>query len=251
VDNDFVGRCPVDNRLQSTVSAARQSCATVVEMDEPSGSQSTGMGPTPSGPSFVPWARAPGDTPPIGPPPPDRGARPTARQTSRLPTVISVAAILLVAVVVAAASLVAHFADSQVRAPVSSKQPIPQGAAQGDRIEFTTSEGSGQLILLRHSWLSSGQVPPTSGSYLSIEVELVCTAGAVDYDPFNFQVFDQTGRLFETALEGAGTAMLESGTLYPGERVRGTIAFDMPHSEATLLMSDDSNQTVTALKVPD
>jgi hypothetical protein len=44
---------------------------------------------------------------------------------------------------------------------------------------------------------------------------------------------------------------LESGTLYPGDRVRGTIAFDMPHSEATLLMSDDSNQTVTALKVPD
>jgi len=25
----------------------------------------------------------------------------------------------------------------------------------------------------------------------------------------------------------------------------------MPRSEATLLMSDDSNQTVTALKVPD
>jgi hypothetical protein len=25
----------------------------------------------------------------------------------------------------------------------------------------------------------------------------------------------------------------------------------MPHSEATLLMSDDTNQTVTALKVPD
>jgi hypothetical protein len=29
------------------------------------------------------------------------------------------------------------------------------------------------------------------------------------------------------------------------------VAFDMPRSEATLLMSDDSNQTVTALKVPD
>ena len=45
--------------------------------------------------------------------------------------------------------------------------------------------------------------------------------------------------------------MLEAGTLRPGGRVRGTIAFDMPHSEATLLMSDDANQTVTALKVPD
>ncbi len=209
------------------------------------------MGPTPSGPSFVPWAPAPGATRPIGPPLPDRSARSMARPTSRLPTVISLAVIFLVAVVVAAASLVAHFADTQVGAPVGRKQPISQITAQGDRSEFTTSEGSGQLILLRHFWLSSGQVPPTSGSYLRVEVELTCTAGAVDYDPYNFQVFDQTGRLFETAIEGAGDAMLESGTLYPGERVRGTIAFDMPHSEATLLMSDDSNQTITALKVPD
>jgi hypothetical protein len=174
-----------------------------------------------------------------------------AKPTSRLPTVISAAVILLVAVVVAAASLEAYFADTQVRAPVSSKQPIPQITAQGDRIEFTTSEGTGQLILLSHTWLSSGQVPPSSGSYLRVEVELTCIAGAVDFDPYNFQVFDQTGRLFETAIDGAGDAMLESGTLYPGDRVRGTIAFDMPHSEATLLMSDDSNQTVTALKVPD
>jgi hypothetical protein len=174
-----------------------------------------------------------------------------AKPTSRLPTVISVAVIFLVAVVVAAASLVANVADTQVRAPASSEEPIPQIAAQGDRIEFTTSEGSGQLILLSHTWLSNGQVPPSSGSYLRVEVELTCITGAVDFDPYNFQIFDQTGRLFETAIDGAGDAMLESGTLYPGDRVRGTIAFDMPHSEATLLMSDDSNQTVTALKVPD
>jgi len=221
------------------------------EMDEPSGSESTGMGPTPSGPSFVPWAPAPGDTPPIGPPLPPRTAGSLARRATKLPTVITLAVILLVATIVAVASLVANSADTHVRAPVASKQPVPQTTAQGDRIEFTTSAGSGQLVLLRHLWLSSGQVPPTSGSYLRVEVELTCTAGSVDYDPYNFQVFDQTGRLFETAIEGAGDAMLDAGTLHAGERVRGTIAFDMPHSEATLLMSDDSNQTVTALKVPD
>jgi hypothetical protein len=251
VDNYLSRAVPVDNRRNAQSRQRGNPALPWSEMEEPRGSESTGMGPTPSGPSFVPWAPSPGETPPIGPRPLGRSARSMARQTSRLPTVISVAVILLVALVVAAASLVAHFADTQVRAPVSSKQPIPQIAAQGDRIEFTTSEGSGQLILLRRSWLSGGQVPPTSGSYLRIEVELTCTEGAVDYDPFNFQVFDQTGQLFETALEGAGAAMLESGTLYPGERVRGTIAFDMPHSEATLLMSDDSNHTVTALKVPD
>jgi hypothetical protein len=220
-------------------------------MDEPSGSESTGMGPTPSGPSFVPWASAPGDTPPNEPPLPSRPAGSLAKRASRFPTVITVAVILLVVTVVAVASLVANSADTHVRAPIASKQPITRSTTQGDRIEFTTSEGTGQLVLLRHSWLSTGQVPPISGSYLRVEVELTCTAGSVDYDPYNFQVFDQTGRLFETAIEGAGDSMLETGTLQPGERVRGTIAFDMPHSEATLLMSDDSNQTVTALKVPD
>jgi FlaG/FlaF family flagellin (archaellin) len=262
VDNESADRCccgqlggqrsvQLFSLAYRPVSADRQSCATVVEMDEPSGSESTGMGPTPSGPSFVPWAPAPGETPPIKPPLPARSAKSMAKPTRRLPTVITVAVILVVAVIVTAASLVAHFADTQVRAPVARKQPIPQVTAQSDRIEFTTSEGSGQLVLLRHSWLTTGQVPPTSGSYLRVEVELTCTGGSVDYDPYNFQVFDQTGRLFETAIEGAGDSMLDTGTLRPGERVRGTIAFDMPHSEATLLMSDDANQTVTALKVPD
>jgi hypothetical protein len=220
-------------------------------MDEPSGSESTGMGPTPSGPSFVPWAPAPGDTPPIKPPLPPRTTGSTPWRASRLPTVITIAVIFLVAAVVAVASLVANFGDTHVAAPATTTQPVPQTTAQGDRIEFTTSEGTGQLVLLTHSWVSTGQEPPTSGSYLRVEVELTCTAGSVDYDPYNFQVFDQTGRLFETAIEGAGGMMLDTGTLYAGERVRGTIAFDMPHSEATLLMSDDANQTVTALKVPD
>jgi hypothetical protein len=242
---------PVDNWLQGASRQRANPALRWSEMDEPSGSENTGMGPTPSGPSFLPWAPAPGDTPPIRPPLPPRTAGSLARRATRLPIVITLAVIFLVATIVAVASLAANFADTHVRAPVASRQPVPQTTAQGDRIEFTTSAGSGQLVLLRHSWLSSGQVPPTSGSYLRVEVELTCTAGSVDYDPYNFQVFDQTGRLFETAIEGAGDSMLETGTLHAGERVRGTIAFDMPHSEATLLMSDDANQTVTALKVPD
>jgi hypothetical protein len=222
------------------------------EMDEPNGSESTGMGPTPSGPSFVPWAPAPDATPPDGPyPSAPRPVALSAAPASRIPAIITAAAICVVAAVVAIASYVAHFADTHVSPPVVSRQPVPDLSAQGDRIEFTTSDGSGQLILLSHSWVTDGQVQPTSGSYLRVEVELICDSGLVDYDPYNFQVFDQTGRLFETAIEGAGDAMLESGTLRTGERVRGTIAFDMPRSEATLLMSDNTNQTITALKVPD
>src|SRR6187549_2511553 len=106
-------------------SAGSESCATVVEMDEPSGSESTGMGPTPSGPSFVPWAPGPGDTPPIKPSAaPALPARSVAKRISRRANFISAGVILLVAIVVAAASFVAHFSDTHVSAPLRSKQPL-------------------------------------------------------------------------------------------------------------------------------
>jgi Domain of unknown function (DUF4352) len=80
---------------------------------------------------------------------------------------------------------------------------------------------------------------------------LVCTSGEVDYDPYHFQAFDRSGQLFEMAVEGAGGNPLSVGTLEQGERIRGTVAFDIPRGDVTLLMSDDSDRTVTALKVPD
>src|SRR5215218_1181747 len=133
-------------------------------MDEPSGSESTGMGPTPSGPSFVPWAPAPGATPPIKPyAAPAPSSRSAMQRASRRANLITAGIILLVGIVVAAASFVAPVADTHVSAPVVSKQPVPQISAQGDRIDFSTSEGSGQLILLRHSWVTYGQTPPISG----------------------------------------------------------------------------------------
>jgi hypothetical protein len=51
------------------------------------------------------------------PPLPAHNARSMAKPASRLPTVITATVIFVVAVVVAAASLVAHFADTQVAAP--------------------------------------------------------------------------------------------------------------------------------------
>jgi hypothetical protein len=161
-----------------------------------------------------------------------------------------------VAAVVGAASLVARYADTHIAAPIptAAQVPLPN---RDDQIDFTSSTGSGKLIMISRSWISGSALDPktgqpSTGSYLRVEVELICASGTVDYDPYNFQAFDQGGRLFELAVEGAGRSpLLESGTLHAGERVRGTLAFDMPHGEATLLMSDESDQTVTALRVPD
>jgi hypothetical protein len=207
-----------------------------------------GMGSVPRGPSFVPWTPAEPtprqlplsgiDRPSLGPP------------KSRRPAVISVLAIVVVAVVVATASLVAYWSDTHVAAP-PRPEIRPSLTSPTDRIDFVSDEGSGQLILRTRSWVSDGVAPPEFGSYLRVEVELVCTSGEVDYDPYHFQAFDRSGQLFEMERNGAAGRELGVGTLRAGERIRGTIAFDMPRGEVTLLMSDDSERTVTALKVPD
>jgi hypothetical protein len=208
-----------------------------------------GMGAEPHGPSFVPWTPVERSEP--GPPriayrPPDIAPRRT-----RVPTVVSILAIALVAVVVAVASLVARRADTVVSPPPPAPVSPPSVSVTEDRIDFISADGTGQLVLLGRSWVTDGLVPPTSGSYLRIEVELICVTGRVDYDPYHFQAFDQAGHVFEMAVEGAEGRVLDVGTLIAGERVRGVIAFDMPRGDTTLIMSDDSNQTVTALRVPD
>ena len=228
-------------------------------MDEPGErTQADGMGPVPSGPSFLPWypAAGPGPRsavpgPPLGPSPGGRSRPPGGPPPGRLGAVLTVVAVGVVALVVAVASLVARYADTHIAAPAVTSPPSASAAASEDRIQFTTTKGTGELIMLTREWISDGAGPPASGSYLRIEVELVCSSGRVDYDPYNFQVFDRSGDLFELAVDGAGSALLDVGTLRSGERVRGTVAFDLPRGEATLLMSDDSDQTVTALRVPD
>jgi hypothetical protein len=217
-------------------------------MAEPEDDRS-GMGSAPRGPSFLPSVPTPDPAALVtpgrsihpGPPRPPRSLR---------PTVISVLVIAFVAVVVAGASLFAYWGDTHVSAP-GRTPTAPVYTSPPDRIDFVSAKGSGQLIMRTRSWVSEGSVPPLYGSYLRVEVELICTAGEVDYDPYLFQAFDKSGQLFEMAAEGTGGPVLSVGTLGPGERVRGTIAFDMPRGEVTLLMSDDSENTVTALRVPD
>ena len=208
----------------------------------------SGMGSVPRGPSFLPWTASEPVSQQL--PVPDSDKPDLGPRQSRWPAVISVLAIVLVAAVVAGASLVAYWNDAHVAAP-PRLEAHPSLTSPTDRIDFVSDQGTGQLIMRMRSWVSDGRVPPVSGSYLRVEVELVCTSGEVDYDPYHFQAFDRSGQLFEMAVEGTAGRMLAVGTLRAGERIRGTVAFDMPRGDVTLLMSDDSEHTVTALKVPD
>ncbi len=207
------------------------------------------MGSTPSGPSFAPGSVQPLWSEPIRPAAAQRPDPATyTAPRSRLPAVVTVLAIGLVAGVVAIASLLAHRADQVVTAaPAPSLTSSPVVTTTKDSIEFTTPTGEGRLTILGHRWQEAQNDP---GSALQVQVRIECTGGEVNYDPFDFQTFDANGSLFDLAAEEVRGPILGVGLLRPGEETTGLVAFVMPRGEVTLLMSD-SAASVTALKIPD
>jgi hypothetical protein len=208
-----------------------------------------GMGANPSGPEFLPAG-----PPPPQPPPslvPTGAWRAETAPHRRWPGVLSVSLIVVVALVVLVATAVARYRDTHVAAPA----PVTAPSIQADppsrgQIEFTTPEGTGRLVLLSRSWRETAGEQPLNGSYLVVEVKILCTAGHVGYDPYNFQAFDHTGELFDVVDAGVSRQVLGVGELSEGQSTRGFLAFDIPRGEVTLLMSDDADQSITALKIP-
>lgn len=228
-------------------------------VDEQPGDERSGLGSQPSGPSFAPW-NAGGDAALTGAEtgssePPRTRTTPASNAPIRpradpWPTVMTILAVLVVGVIVAVSSVLAS--REEVR-PTATGVVAPMSASplHTDRMEFVSSDGDGVLRITGRRWTSVGVRPPTSGTYLHVEVELACTSGQVFYGPDNFSAFDAAGELFEVTPGGRWGTALGYGTLWAGETVRGTMAFDLPRGEVTLLMSDSSSRSVTALKIPD
>lgn len=171
---------------------------------------------------------------------------------SRLPAVVSALAVLVVAAVVVVATLTIPKvsparveADPQPVSRVAAPSTTATGAASA--IDISSDEGAGQLAVLKHFWSVSPRAP--GASQLRVEVQLVCSRGRIDYNPYFFQAFDATGRLYEMS-DARARHSLATGTITAGQRVRGVVTFDLPRGEVTLLMTDDDAQLVTALRVP-
>jgi hypothetical protein len=211
------------------------------------------MGTTPSGPQFVSNSRA---IPPEGSDGASRSDfeapyRAPRRHLLSAPNLITFAVVALVAIVVAVASALAYHDDTHIEAATPVQVPsVHADSPNHAQIEFSTRHGTGKLIMLGRTWQDGGR-RTINGSYLEVRVEIICLTGRVGYDPYNFQAFDQTGQLFDVDESGVAGRILGVGELSPGQTVRGAVAFDIPHGGVTLLMSDDTEQSITALKVPD
>ena len=212
------------------------------------------MGSHSSGPAFLPWY--------VSPPPTDSGtetARSALDQSSaafrpprnRWPAVMTVLAVLIVGVVVAVSTVVALRED---RRPVASRivSPRSPAAVPTDRMEFVTGTADGVLIVADRVWSS------TRGATTGLR-QLPARRGGTGLPDRALRL--RTRRTFlpstpaascsRSPTPAAGARRSATGSSAEGESVRGTIAFDLPRGEVTLLMSDDASQAVTALKIPD
>ncbi len=117
-----------------------------------------------------------------------------------------------------------------------------------DRIEFTTSTGSGVLEIVDHGWDSDGSDIATPGTLLTVVVRVKASSGVLLYGPDSFQAFDRSGDLFDPVvpvelLDRAGDRHLVGRA--GGQRDSG---FRHPPRWRDPAESDESSRTVTALR---
>ena len=209
-------------------------------------------GPDFAGPSLSGPALPPAGSPPAGPPP-SASVPPTppAPPPNRLPTVLTAVAIAMVGLVVVLASVWAGHQDAQPPAPEPTPS-LPATASQlpANQIEFSTDTGSGVLEIVSHSWDPAGAAVGDQ-SRLTLEVTVRCRTGTLRYGPDSFEAFDQQGNLFEATYDPDSSTALELIRLSAGEQASGTVVFEIPRGEVTLLLNDEVSRTITALKVPD
>lgn len=158
----------------------------------------------------------------------------------------------MVGLVVVLASVWAGQQDARQATPTPEEPSRPTTASPlpASEIEFTGDTGTGILRIVRHTWDPAG--PTAAGkSLLTLEVTVSCTSGTLRYGPDSFEAFDQDGGLFESSYDPDSSTALEFIRLTAGEEVSGTVTFEIPRGEVTLLLSDDLSRPVTALKVPD
>jgi hypothetical protein len=93
--------------------------------------------------------------------------------------------------------------------------------------------------------LGGGIAHPDEGQFVSVRVTLVAgRSGPVPYSLSDFYVRDAGGAHYVAAIFGQRDPALDRGTLRPGERVSGWLAFDAPRHGVLVFAPGDAGLSV-------
>lgn len=89
--------------------------------------------------------------------------------------------------------------------------------------------------------------PAKNGAYLLLDVLWETSAGETNSNPFYFTAKDANGR---KADQNLFVDQLGSGTVVPGDKSRGFIAFDVAPGPVTVIISDPLMQEAARVRIP-
>jgi len=122
-------------------------------------------------------------------------------------------------------------------APFSSS-PVPTGLpTSGQWIDYQSSEGTGRLTVTGHRRRSG---------LTELDVVLTATSG---YQSYILLAYDDAGYRYLPEPDQPGRQVMTSGVIAAGETLRGSIAFDAPTGPLTLVLRNDRNEAVAALRI--
>jgi hypothetical protein len=91
-------------------------------------------------------------------------------------------------------------------------------------------------------------IPAKNGGFLLLDVLWETESGKTSSNPFYFSAKDANGRKGDQNLFVAN--QLASGDVLPGDKTRGSIAFDIAPGAATVMISDPLLQEAARIQIP-
>lgn len=192
--------------------------------------------PTGPGPEFLP---------PQAPPPPSASPPLTSHRYRPPSGRISGAILIAVVALVIAAMALTTYLDTRPRQPASSPAPAASTlpVPPNDKtVYFNSSEGRGELELLDQYWTDIG-----GATYSMIQVRITSHRGNLT---FWLGMFDPGNAVVEASPQHSRQPTLIHGRVASGATRTGWAAFPMERGNTTLVMQNDLNESVIALRVP-
>lgn len=99
--------------------------------------------------------------------------------------------------------------------------------------------------------LEGDYVDPPENAFLVLDVTFEATKGNVDYSSYDWTAKDADGREYRDAFVfGSNLNLLSGGTVAQGEKVRGSIVFDLPRGETSIIYSQGYGDLGVSYKIP-
>ncbi|MFZ0530799.1 MAG: hypothetical protein WAL91_09705, partial [Propionicimonas sp.] len=137
--------------------------------------------------------------------------------------------------------------------------PTPQPTAStpvsggdvGVDTAFTTTTGSGRLVIQDASWTLAGDAAPPEGKqYLVLDVSVAAQDGVLAVDALTFLATGSDGKRTEPGFGPALDRPLGGSELAAGASVTGQVGFVLPPGATTVSVLDENLVAVAELKVP-